>query len=448
MTRNVPLTVADFQSMERETGCSFPFSEDISVLSESVSIGTRTAPNRIVYQAMEGCDGTASGEPDELTRRRYLRFAKGGAGIIWYEATAVLPEGRANPRQLYIDEKTIGAHAALCREIKQTCLRENGYEPIVIMQLTHSGRYSKPEGTPAPLIAYHSPIFEEKSPISDDRIVTDAYLDSVGEALVRSAKMAEEAGFDGADIKACHRYLLCELLSAYTRDGRYGGGFENRTRLLRESVREAISAASPDFLITSRMNIYDGFPYPYGFGVREGEGITPDLSEAIRLTQELASYGVKLLDFTMGNPYFNPHVNRPFAKGGYEAEEHPLAGVQRMLDGIATVRRELPEDVKVISSGISYLGAASAAVNAGYIRDGAFDFAGYGRQTLAYPDVASDICKKGALDPKRLCIACSKCTQIMRQAGGTPGCVIRDSEVYLPIYREKVIEHPGITHTV
>ena len=150
----------------------------------------------------------------------------------------------------------------------------------------------------------------------------------------------------------------------------------------------------------------------------------------------------------MGNPYFNPHVNRPFAKGGYEAAEHPLAGVQRMLDGIAEVRKTLPADVKVISSGISYLGAASAGVTSGYIRDGGFDFAGYGRETLAYPDVASDICKNGALNPKKLCIACSKCTQIMRQAGGTPGCVIRDGEVYLPIYRDKVIEHPGITHTV
>ncbi len=448
MTRNVPLTRADFEAMARETGCTFPFDESLARLAESVTVGNRTVPNRIVYQAMEGCDGTAEGAPDELTRRRYLRFARGGAGIIWYEATAVLPEGRANPRQLYLDEKTMAAHAALCREIKETCKRENGYEPIVIMQLTHSGRYSKPEGTPAPLIAYHSPIFEEKSPIGDDRIVSDEYLDSVGEALVRSAKVAEELGFDGADIKACHRYLMCELLSAYTREGRYGGSYENRTRLLRESVREAISNASSDFIITSRMNIYDGFPYPYGFGVKEGEGIEPDFSEAIALTNELAGYGVKLLDFTMGNPYFNPHVNRPFAKGGYESPEHPLAGVQRMLDGISTVKRALPADVKVISSGISYLGAASANVTAGYIRDGGFDFAGYGRETLAYPDVARDICTEGAMNPKKLCICCSKCTQIMRQAGGTPGCVIRDAEVYMPIYKDKVIEHPGITHTV
>ena len=65
-----------------------------------------------------------------------------------------------------------------------------------------------------------------------------------------------------------------------------------------------------------------------------------------------------------------------------------------------------------------------------------FQFAGFGRETLAYPDLAADICRTGELDQKRLCITCGKCTEIMRQKGGTPGCVVRDSEVYAPIYRE------------
>lgn len=446
--RNVPVSREQFDDLCREAGCSFPYSEDTACLGSPITIGERTAVNRIVYQAMEGCDGELNGAPGELTRRRYLRFARGGPSIIWYEATAVLPEGRANPRQLYINEETLPAHAALCREIKETCLRENGFEPLVIMQLTHSGRYSKPHGTPEPLIAYHSPVFEEKSPIPDSAIVTDGYLDTVGEALVRGAKLAEKAGFDGADIKSCHRYLLCELLSAFTRPGKYGGSFENRTRLMRSAVGEAISAAAPGFLITSRLNIYDGFPYPYGFGVTEGGGIEPDFTEAIALARALSGLGVKLLDFTMWNPYFNPHVNRPFAKGPYEAPEHAMKAVQRMLDGIATVRRELPAETRVICSGITYLGVASAPVTAGYIRDGGFEFAGYGRETLAYPDVAREICRTGVLDPKKICIACSKCTQIMRQSGGTPGCVIRDSKVYAPLYREKVIFHPGVTHTV
>ena len=65
--------------------------------------------------------------------------------------------------------------------------------------------------------------------------------------------------------------------------------------------------------------------------------------------------------------------------------------------------------------------------------------AGFGRQTLAYPDLALDITKKGGLVPEKLCMACSKCTEIMRQPGGTPGCVVRDSGVYAPLYRKLVL---------
>ena len=312
-------------------------------------------------------------------------------------------------------------------------MKENGYEPAVIMQATHSGRYSKPEGKPAPIIAYNNPIFEKDNPIDKSRIITDEGLDRVHESLVHAAGLAKEAGFDGVDIKCCHRYLNSELLSAFTREGRYGGSFENRTRLLRESVRDSISLCGDGFTVTSRMNVYDGFPYPYGFGVKGGEGITPDFSEADRLIKELAELGVKLLDITMGNPYFNPHVNRPYAAGGYEPPEHPLCGVARMLKGTAKLGKANP-DVSLICSGLSFLGAAAPGVAAAFIEEGGFSLAGFGRMIFAYPDFAKDIVN-GRFDPKKICIACSKCTEIMR-AGGTPGCIVRDGETYMPIYKK------------
>ena len=439
MTVQVPKNREELLEMEKEAGVSFPYSDDTSVFAEPLTVGGRVIPNRVCYQAMEGCDSTPEGVPDELTRRRYQRFAKGGAGLVWYEATAVLPEGRANPRQSYIHEGNLDAFRREVEEIKKTCLKENGYEPVVICQLTHSGRYSKPEGVPAPLIAYNNPIFEKDNPISRDRIVSDEYLDRVKEALVQGASLAERAGFDGADIKCCHRYLLSELLSADEREGRYGGSFENRTRLFREAVEGALQGAGRDFIITTRMNAYDGFPHPYGFGVNPGEGITPDFSEAIRLVKTLWEKGVRLVDITMGNPYFNPHVNRPFAKGGYDHPEHPLYGVYRMLEGIGQIKRAVPE-MAVISSGISFLGGGAPGVLAGAIREGWFDMAGFGRQTLAYPDVARDLVTKGEMDQGRLCLACGKCTEIMRQKGGTPGCVVRDAAVYAPLYRELVLK--------
>ena len=437
MAYNVPSNKDAFLKLCDEANVKFPYSEDISCLSKEMKIGSKVAPNRIVYQAMEGCDGTYDGAPDELTKRRYLRFAKGGAGIIWFEATAVKGEGRANPRQMYLTDKTRDDFARIVNDIKEACVKENGFEPLVFVQLTHSGRYSKPEGTPAPLIAYNNPIFEKDNPIDKSRIVTDEYLDSLKEALIWGAGEAKKLGFDGADIKSCHRYLLSELLSAYNREGRYGGSFENRTRLLTEAVKESKILTGSDFIITSRLNIYDGFEYPYGFGVNPGEGITPDFTEAKKLAKNLENAGIDILDFTMGNPYFNPHVNRPYSMGGYVAPEHPMYGVHRMLEGISEVKKEI--SVPVISSGISFLGSESANVCAGYINEGKFDFAGYGRETLAYPNCANDITSGKSLDPKKLCICCSKCTEIMRKPGGTPGCVIRDNEVYMPLYQKLVL---------
>lgn len=436
MNRNVFTDNNEFLIQNKKLGTDLPFSENLKILASSLEAGGKIVNNRLACQAMEGCDANADGTPGELTIRRYDRFAQGGAGLIWYEAVSILPEGKANPRQLYINKNNIDAFKKQVDRIKEKAMKKNGYEPVIIMQATHSGRYSKPDGKPSPLIAYNNPLFEKDSPIDSANIVTDEYLDRVKDALVNAAVLAERAGFDGADIKACHRYLNCELLSAYERKGRYGGEFENRTRLLRESVLGAIQSTDKSFIVTSRMNIYDGFPYPYGFGVKHDKTTDIDLKEPEELIKILYSYGVRILNITMGNPYVNPHVNRPFSKGGYHPEEHPLTGVKRMLGGISQIKQAVPE-MKLVSSAMSYLGTAAPFVAAGYIEKGGFDIAGFGRTVFAYPDFASDILKNGKADKNKICLCCGKCSEIMRTPGGTPGCVIRDKDVYAPIYKRQ-----------
>lgn len=433
---NVYSTREAFQRENEELQTGLPYSDDISVLATPLRIGKRSISNRLACQAMEGCDGTFTGEPSESTIRRYDRFATGGAGLIWFEATAVLPEGRANPRQLYINDKNVDAFRREVERIKETGMKTNGSEPTVIMQATHSGRYSKPNGIPAPLIAYNNPIFERDNPIGKDRIVSDEYLDRVGDALVHGAILAQRAGFDGVDIKCCHRYLNCELLSAFERKGRYGGSFENRTRLLCESAAGAIQCCDKDFIVTSRLNVYDGFPYPYGFGVADDGTLDFDAVEPIRLLRKLSAMNMKIINITMGNPYFNPHVNRPFASGPYTPTEPPLAGVARMLEGTALLKKAVPEMI-FLSSALTYLGVAAPNVAAAYIQNGGFDLAGFGRTAFAYPDFANDILS-GGMKQNKCCIACSKCTELMR-AGSTPGCVIRDLP-YTDLYRKIILK--------
>ena len=432
MNRRVYLTKESFLEQNELLGTSLPYSEDISILASPITVAGITLPNRLACQAMEGCDGNADGTPAELTLRRYKRLAEGGSAIIWFEATACREDGRANPRQLWIKKDNLDAFKSIVNDIKENALKANGFEPLVIMQATHSGRYSKPHGAPEPLIAYNNPIFEGNDPIDKSRILSDGELDRIGAALIDSAKLAEEAGFDGVDIKCCHRYINSELLSAYTREGKYGGSFENRTRLLRESIAGAMQATGKGFVVSSRLNVYDGFEYPYGFGVKNGGGLAFDPEEPVRLLKELRTLGVELLNITMGNPYFNPHVNRPFALGAYDPGEHPLEGVARMLKGIALLKKEVP-DMKIISSALSYLGVVAPEVCAGFIKEGGFDFCGFGRTILAYPDYANDVLA-GGMKKEKVCICCSKCSEMMR-AGGTPGCVVRD-KLYTDLYRE------------
>lgn len=405
-----------------------PLSEDLSALYAPLALGEKSAANRIAFQPMEGTDGTEDGAPGPLTVRRYERFAKAGPGLIWFEAVATVPEARASAHQLYLREDNLDAFARLNERIRKICLKENGYEPVIVMQATNSGRYSKPNGFPEPLIAYSCPPLED-TPLPKERILSDGDLRRYEEAFEQTARLCARAGFDGMDVKCCHRYLACELLSAYTRPGPYGGSYENRTRFLKNAYRAARAGAdSGDFFLTSRLNVYDGFPYPYGFGVHEGS-LEPDMAEPIRLIRELKDeFDIPLINVTMGNPYRNPHVNRPYDHGNYVPDEHPLTGIGRMMQGVSEIQRALPE-LPVLGSAFSYLRQFSVNLAAGMVGGGHCAMAGFGRMAFADPGFVQEAKRTGAVDGRNVCVTCGKCAQLLR-AGTPAGCAVRDREVY------------------
>ena len=421
-----------------ELHLELPATQDLSSLAKRVRIGTRWTSNALAIHPMEGCDGTADGRPDELTVRRYRRFARGGAGLLWFEATTIVPEARANPRQLLLTSETAPAFAALREEALSAGQEVNGpdYEPFTTIQLTHSGRYSRPVDKPAPIIAHHDGILDKVQGLPEDYpLISDDALDRLQDRWIEAAKLAHACGYDAVDVKSCHRYLISELLAAHTRPGRYGGSFENRTRLLLSVVRR-IREEVPGLTLTVRLNVYDGHPYPWGWGVSRDDPYVPDMSEPLRLIGLLRETGVAAINVTAGNPYFTPHINRPFdqnVNGGYIPEEHPLEGVVRLITLARRVKEAYP-DLVVVGTGYSwlrhYLGHVAAAVLA---RRWA-DLVGIGRGAFAYPDFARDLLTKGEMDPRKACITCSRCTQIMRDHGRT-GCVPFDRKVYGPIYR-------------
>lgn len=442
-------SIEDLERLGKRLGVQIEASEHVSILAEPVRAGKLLIPNSLAVHPMEGCDGDSQGRPGKLTLRRYERFAAGGAGLIWVEATAVVPEGRANPRQLWINEKNKDSFRAMIEMIRQVAAESNGpkHKPIMVLQLTHSGRYSKPQGIGHPMIPQRDPYRDAlvpqqkpdpniKSRIPADwPVVTDEYLDKLQDAYVEAARIAFDVGFDAVDIKSCHGYLINELFACHNRDGKYGGSFENRTRFVLEVIDKIRNELGEDKPIATRLGIYDAIPYPYGWGVDKDDYTKPDLTEPKKLIVLLQQRSVNLINITVANPYYNPHIGRPFNEpivGGYEEPEHPLVGVSRFVNLTGEIQKEFP-DIAIVGTGYSWLRTLFANVAAANKANGLTTLVGAGRMAFAYPDFAKDIITKGRMYLEKVCISCSACTQIMRD-GGTAGCVVRDNEVYGPIF--------------
>ena len=246
-----------------ETGPDAPLAQPYQ-LKDGFSIG-----NRFAVLPMEGWDGTTDGRPSELTTRRWERFGKSGAKLIWGgEATAVRHDGRANPRQLIINQDTV----ADLDTLRQVLVRShqthfgNTNDLLVGLQLTHSGRFCRPNpgGKLEPKIAYHHPLLDKKFDVSPDMpIFSDDEVGQLVNDFIKAAQLAQQAGFSFVDIKHCHGYLGHEFLSAIDREGPYGGSFENRTRFLREVV-SGIRAEVPGLDIGVRLSAVDFIPFKSG----------------------------------------------------------------------------------------------------------------------------------------------------------------------------------------
>lgn len=445
-----------------ELGCPLPCDDEIlpaarSPLAVPLLIPGVAAPlaNRFAIQPMEGWDGTADGEPTELTRRRWRRFGGSGAAWIWGgEAVAVRADGRANPGQLLIGDATAKALGALRRELVAAAGEVSDATPWVGLQLTHSGRWSRPTAAGrAPRVAYRHPILDRRVGVTrDDAVLSDAELAAIRDDFGRAAVLAQAEGFDFVDLKHCHGYLLHELLSARSRPGPYGGAdLEARSRFLFELLC-VVREAAPGLSVGVRLSIFDAvphrgaggaagvgepephpLPYALGFGVDADAPERIDLREPAALVRRLVAEGVRCVNVTAGSPYTVPHLQRPAAfppSDGYAPPEDPLVGVARLLCAARDLKGAVPE-ATLLTSGWSYLQEFVPHVAQACLREGWFDAVGLGRMALSYPELPADILAGRTPERRRLCRTFSDCTTAPRN-GLVSGCYPLD-----PFYRER-----------
>lgn len=463
--------VSDFLEHLDSLGLSIPCDPEPlrapeSPLAQPLVQGGIRLGNRIAIHPMEGWDGTADGNPTENTLRRWRRFGLSGAKLIWGgEAVAVSQQGRANPNQLMAAPHTRAGleqlRAVLIEEHRRAAGSGEGL--VIGLQLTHSGRYSRPNATdrPEPLIVHRHPILDRRQHLPPEHpLLTDAEIDAIVEDFLRAGRLAWELGFDFVDIKHCHGYLAHEFLGAHTRSGRYGGSFENRTRFLREVV-QGLRSAAPGLRIGVRLSAFDAipftpdpelsapgkpgvgipemdpdlFPYRWGFGIDPSSPTEPDLREPSLFIALLEQLDIRLVNLTAGSPYYSPHIQRPALfppSDGYLPPEDPLVGVARQMNVVRQLKQRFPKLI-FVGSGYSYLQEFLPTVAQAAVREGWVDVVGLGRMALSYPELLRDALEGRALERKRICRTFSDCTTAPRN-GLPSGCYpldryYRESEV-------------------
>lgn len=432
----------EFVEVTREHGLEFPVSEDVKVLGEPIKLQSgKVIPNSMGIHPLEGFDGTEEGAPSETIFRRYDRYARGGAGLIWYESTAIAPDGRCNPLQMILSEETLPKFKELVEVSNKAAVESCGRRPYNAIQLTHSGRRSVDKNwKPTPLAAALNPYMDEHNSVDGSKgdlvIATDEKIEEIVAGFVHAAGLAAQAGFDAVDVKVCHEYILRELLSAFTRPGKYGGSFENRTRALFEIIHGIREEVGEGIDICVRLNAYDCIPYPYGWGMVKEEGVMkPDLTEPIKLCQMLVEEGVQLINLSTMMPRYTPYGNGMMVEYG-DGEITPFHGVHYLLGATREIKREVPGGV-FMCTGLTWLDQFGANVAAGGKSEGWFDIGGFGRQAFAYPDFARDILEEGRLERDKVCVTCDMCYDMI-QGHSITGCACRD-EMYKKVYKENIL---------
>ena len=332
----------------------------MTALFEPFKLKDITLRNRIAVPPM--CQYMATdGVVNDWHRVHYPAIARGGAGLVIVEATAVSPEGRITPACTGLwNDAQAAAMAPIAASIKAA-----GAVPGI--QIGHAGRKASAnrpwegdnhivDGDPrgwqtispsATAFGAHLPKVPKAMTLED--------ITRVREDFVAAARRAREAGFEWLELHFAHGYLGQSFFSVHAnqRADTYGGSFENRSRFLRETV-QAVRKVWPENL-----------PLTARFGVIEYDGRDEEtLAEAIELTRRFKAEGLDLLNVSMG--FSTLTANIPWAPA--------------LLAPVAErVRRET--GLPVASAwGFDHPATADACV-----RDGQLDLVMIGRAHLANP---------------------------------------------------------------
>jgi 2,4-dienoyl-CoA reductase-like NADH-dependent reductase (Old Yellow Enzyme family) len=346
--------------------------------------------NRLAAQAMEINSAGTGGSVSEKILNRYNKLARGKWGIVFVEAISVTPISLARRNGLVMSEKNLSGFKRLVHEFKRY-----DEKALIMFQLTHAGRVAGDFSRRAGVYSNGNP---------DIAQLTSSELDRIRDDFIKACKLAHDAGADGIDIKACHGYLLGEMLRpANTRCDKYGGNAENRTRLIRDIIK-GVKQNYPGLIIGSRISFYEGIRG--GCGTTSANEVVEDPADILETTGCIVKAGADYINVSAGIPSVTPKLTRPGEDGIFNMYSH--------FRYARTVKDHFP-GITVIGSAYSAGSKASAGFADENIGKRYVDLAGFGRQNLADPLFPLKLGEDpGSIKWCKLCGGCSKLLKAMK----------------------------------
>jgi len=372
-------------------------------LSRPIKIGTKTASNRFVINAMECCDSDEVGNPGPNTYLRYKNLFEGGAGIVVLEAITVGYENRSRQFQLSImphNEKPLQSFIKDMRKVND--------KTLFLFQLTHSGELSHRD--------FSKRVCIKPLPGFGGDVLAEDDVSRIMDQFVLAAKIAHDAGADGIDMKLCHGYLGSQILRPYNdRKWKYGGAWENRRQFAFDLIERIMKEVNDkNFLVGSKVSFWEGFPG--GQGSAGPDTAILDLREPLDLIRGLEERGASFIIQSAGSPSITLALSQPDKSVPDQVYLHHT--FQKAAKDVLKSAVVIGSAYSVFNKGNNKLQARNKEENTLFfwgnknIADGVTDMIALGRQSLADPKLPIKYLE-GRESEIKYCTACDNCIELL-----------------------------------
>jgi 2,4-dienoyl-CoA reductase-like NADH-dependent reductase (Old Yellow Enzyme family)/thioredoxin reductase len=335
---------------------------------EPVRVGSYTLKNRIVMAPMETRLNTILGDATNELIDYYAERARGGAAAIIVENTFV---DNKESRSSLISSGLYSDHLIRGKNHLAEAIQENG--SLAILQLSHGGRQANGLANPLQPVAPSAVMcaVTQRMP----RALPTHEIIEIEDAFAQAARRSKQAGFDGVEVHAAHGYLLCSFLSPYTnkRTDEYGGGIENRSRILRNILNKSRELVGDDFIIGVRIS-----------------------------GSEFVEGGITIEDSCTLLPLIDDQIDFIHVSGSnYETMAlHNITSMYMPAGEFIPLAREIK---KVTAKPVIAVGSLNAEMGEQILKDGDADIIALGRALIADPQLPLKLMKNEPEDIRPCC---------------------------------------------